>query len=201
MMKNLRYIIAILLIGTSGCLAINAQKQLKSPLKYSKSQKAPMKKTGSPKSDSSSLNNRENRSYEEEERQRMANEPERMTQIAVETADDPQQSEDDKIFTAVEQQAQFPGGLSAMMKYLSSNVHYPESAQQNNIQGRVIVQFVIKKDGSIGEVKVIRGVDESLDAEAIRVVKAMPRWEPGKNNGLPVSYWFVLPISFKLQAQ
>lgn len=110
-------------------------------------------------------------------------------------------AEPEQIFTAVEQQAQFPGGQSALMKYLSSNIRYPESAQQNDIQGRVIVKFVVEKDGSIGQAQVVKGVDRSLDQEALRVVKKMPKWQPGKNNGVAVRSWFTLPVTFKLQQQ
>lgn len=108
---------------------------------------------------------------------------------------------DDEIFVAVEQQAEFPGGQAALMKYLSNNIRYPESAQQNDIQGRVIVKFVVEKDGSIGAVTIAKGVDKDLDREAIRVVKRMPKWQPGKNNGVAVRSYFTLPVTFKLQNQ
>lgn len=87
------------------------------------------------------------------------------------------------------------------MKFLSNNIRYPESAQQNDIQGRVIVKFVVEKDGSIGNVTVVKGVDRDLDREAIRVVKKMPRWQPGKNNGVAVRSYFNLPVTFRLQNQ
>lgn len=105
----------------------------------------------------------------------------------------------DKIFTAVEQQAQFPGGQAALMKWLNSNLRYPERAQQNDIQGRVIVKFVVNADGSIEQASVVKGVDKDLDNEAIRVVKRMPKWQPGKNNGVAVRSYFTLPVTFKLQ--
>lgn len=108
---------------------------------------------------------------------------------------------EDEIFVAVEQQAEFPGGQGALMKFLSNNIRYPESAQQNDIQGRVIVKFVVEKDGSIGNVTVVKGVDRDLDREAIRVVKKMPRWQPGKNNGVAVRSYFNLPVTFRLQNQ
>ncbi len=79
-------------------------------------------------------------------------------------------------------------------------MRYPEEAAKNDIQGRVTVQFVVKKDGSIGEVKVVRGVSPELDAEAIRVIKSMPAFEPGKMNGEPVNVWYTLPLSFKLSS-
>lgn len=108
---------------------------------------------------------------------------------------------EEEIFVAVEQQAEFPGGQAAMMKWLSNNIRYPEAAQQNEVQGRVIVKFVVEKDGSIGNVTIAKGVDKDLDKEAIRVVKRMPKWQPGKNNGVAVRSYFTLPVTFKLQSQ
>lgn len=107
--------------------------------------------------------------------------------------------EAEQIFKAVEQPASFPGGAGAMMKWLSNNVRYPDVAQQNNIEGKVIVQFVVEKDGSIGQPTVVKGVDKDLDREALRVVKKMPKWSPGKNNGQAVRSYFTLPVTFKLQ--
>ncbi|MDE6716934.1 MAG: energy transducer TonB, partial [Muribaculaceae bacterium] len=109
--------------------------------------------------------------------------------------------EENKIFEAVEQQAEFPGGMGALMKWLSNNIRYPEAAAQNDIQGRVIVKFVVERDGSIGNVTVVKGVDKDLDKEAIRVVKKMPKWQPGKNNGVAVRSYFNLPVTFKLAQQ
>lgn len=108
---------------------------------------------------------------------------------------------EEKIFVAVEQPAEFPGGTAAMMKWLNNNIRYPEAAQQNDIQGKVVVNFVVEKDGSIAQVKIAKGVDKDLDREAIRVVKKMPRWQPGKNNGVPVRSYFNLPVTFRLQNQ
>ena len=107
----------------------------------------------------------------------------------------------DQIFTAVEQQAEFPGGQQALMKWLSNNIRYPESAQQNGVSGRVIVKFVVEKDGSINSATIVKGVDKDLDNEALRVVKRMPKWQPGKNNGQAVRSYFTLPVTFKLQNQ
>lgn len=109
--------------------------------------------------------------------------------------------EPEKIFVAVEQPAEFPGGQAAMMKWLSNNIRYPESAQQNGISGRVVVKFVVEKDGSIGNPTIVKGVDRDLDQEALRVVKRMPKWQPGKNNGQPVRSYFNLPVTFRLQNQ
>lgn len=106
---------------------------------------------------------------------------------------------DDTIFITVEQQAEFPGGQGALMKWLSSNMCYPESAQQNEIEGRVIVRFVIEKDGSIGETKILKSVEKDIDREAIRLIKSMPHWKPGKINGIPVRSYFNLPVIFRLK--
>lgn len=107
--------------------------------------------------------------------------------------------EPEKIFTAVEEAPKFPGGDAELYKWLSNHIRYPEMAQQNNIQGRVTVQFVVEKDGSVGEVKVVRGKDPDLDKEAKRVVKELPKFIPGKMNGQTVRVWYTLPIMFKLQ--
>lgn len=114
---------------------------------------------------------------------------------------EPEKPKEEEIFVAVEQMAEFPGGQGALMKWLGQNIRYPEAAQQNDIQGRVIVKFVVEKDGSIGQVTVVKGVDKDLDREAIRVVKKMPKWQPGKNNGVAVRSYFNLPVTFKLQNQ
>lgn len=111
----------------------------------------------------------------------------------------PEPVEDNKVFDVVEQQPQFPGGTAALMKYLNDHINYPAMAAENNIQGRVVVQFVVTKTGSIGEVKVVRGKDPDLDKEAVRVVKSLPKFIPGKMNGHPVNVWFTLPVNFKLQ--
>ena len=87
------------------------------------------------------------------------------------------------------------------MRWLNNNMRYPEAAQQNDIQGRVIVNFVVEKDGSIANVKIAKGVDKDLDREALRVVKKMPKWQPGKNNGVAVRSYFNLPVTFRLQNQ
>ena len=107
--------------------------------------------------------------------------------------------EPEKVFTAVEQMPQFPGGDAELMKFLSKNIKYPTMAMENNIQGRVFVQFVVTKTGAIGEVKVVRSVDRDLDREAVRVCKSLPKFTPGKMNGQAVNVWYTLPVSFKLQ--
>ena len=105
----------------------------------------------------------------------------------------------EEIFAAVEQMPQFPGGEAELMKYVTNHIKYPTMAAENNIQGRVVVKFVVKKDGSVGEVQVLRGKDPDLDKEAVRVVRTLPKFIPGKMNGQAVSVWFTLPINFKLQ--
>ena len=104
----------------------------------------------------------------------------------------------DKIFDVVEEQPSFPGGIGALMSWLGENVHYPKVAEKNGIQGRVVVSFVVERDGSVSNVIVERGVDPSLDKEAVRVTSAMPNWNPGKQNGKVVRVKYNLPITFKL---
>ena len=111
----------------------------------------------------------------------------------------PKHEEDNKVFEVVEQMPSFPGGYAALMQWLGSNMKYPTIAAENNVQGRVIVQFVVEKDGSITDVHVAKSVDPSLDKEASRVVKAMPKWIPGKQNSSPVRVRFTVPVTFKLQ--
>lgn len=111
----------------------------------------------------------------------------------------PKHEEANKVFDIVEQQPMFPGGPAALMKYLSEHTKYPVVAQENGVQGRVTVQFVVEKDGSISDVHVLRGVDPSLDKEAVRVVKSLPRWTPGKQNGITVRVNYRVPVLFRLQ--
>lgn len=111
----------------------------------------------------------------------------------------PKHEEENKVFDIVEQQPMFPGGQTALIKYLSEHTKYPVVAQENGVQGRVTVQFVVEKDGSISDVHVLRGVDPSLDKEAVRVVKSMPRWTPGKQNGSAVRVKYQVPVTFRLQ--
>lgn len=107
--------------------------------------------------------------------------------------------EETKIFTVVEQMPMYPGGDGALMGYLHDNIKYPTVAAENGVQGRVVVGFVVERDGSITDVKILRGVDPSLDREAMRVVKSMPRWNPGKQNGSAVRVKYQVPVSFRLQ--
>jgi protein TonB len=105
----------------------------------------------------------------------------------------------EEVFTAVEQMPQYPGGEAELLKYIATHIKYPTMAAENNIQGRVVVKFVVKKDGNVGDVVVLRGKDPDLDKEAVRVVKTLPRFIPGKMNGQAVAVWYTLPINFKLQ--
>lgn len=103
------------------------------------------------------------------------------------------------VFVVVESMPSFPGGDGALMKYLSDNIKYPVIAQETGTQGRVICQFVVNRDGSIVDIEVVRSVDKSLDAEAIRVISKMPRWSPGKQRGKTVRVKYTLPVNFRLQ--
>ena len=103
----------------------------------------------------------------------------------------------EEVFRSVEQMPQFPGGEAALMKYLQSHINYPPMAAENNVQGKVVVQFVVDKTGKVGEVKVVRSVDKDLDREAVRVCKSLPKFTPGRQNGQAVSVWYT--VTFKLQ--
>lgn len=104
-----------------------------------------------------------------------------------------------KVYDAVDEMPSFPGGLNGLMTFLAQNMVYPVTAQENGVQGRVTVSFVVETDGSITDVKVARSVDPSLDREAMRVVKAMPKWTPGKKDGKPVRVKYTTPVVFRLQ--
>ena len=107
----------------------------------------------------------------------------------------------EETFTIVEEMPEFPGGDAALMRYLAKSVRYPVIAEQNNIQGRVYIQFVINTNGEVTNAIVLRGVDPSLDKEAIRVVENMPRWKPGKQRNKPVRVSFTVPINFVLHTR
>ena len=108
-------------------------------------------------------------------------------------------AQDDKVYQSVEQMPEFPGGMAEMLKFLQMNIKYPPTAAANKIEGRVIVQFIIDKTGQVGDVQVVRSVNEELDAEAVRVIKSMPKFTPGRQDGKAVAVWYTLPIAFKLQ--
>jgi protein TonB len=108
--------------------------------------------------------------------------------------------EKEEVFRSAAHMPSFPGGDAALMSFINKNIKYPQVAQDNGVQGKVIVQFVVEKDGRVGEVKVARGVDKDLDREAVRVCKMLPKFSPGRNAvGDPVRVWYTLPVTFKLQ--
>jgi len=112
--------------------------------------------------------------------------------------DEPEKNTDREAFDVVEQMPEYPGGLVELMKYISMNVHYPEAAEKTGAQGRVLVQFVIEEDGSVSDAKVVQKVSDELDAEALRVVSAMPKWKPGRQKGELVRVKYTIPITFRL---
>lgn len=119
--------------------------------------------------------------------------------IAVPVQVEEEDPEENVVFQVVENMPEFPGGRKALMEYLAENIKYPSIAAENNIQGRVVCQFTVWKDGTIKDIVVARGIDPSLDREAIRVVQSMPKWTPGKQRGKAVNCRFTLPILFRLQ--
>lgn len=104
-----------------------------------------------------------------------------------------------KVYYEVDEMPSFPGGLNGLMTFLAQNMVYPVTAQENGVQGRVTVSFVVETDGSITDVEVARSVDPFLDREAMRIVKAMPKWTPGKKDGKPVRVKYTIPVVFRLQ--
>lgn len=111
-----------------------------------------------------------------------------------------EEPEEQTIFEVVEEMPEFPnGGQAGLMQYLAKNIKYPTIAQENGTQGRVVCQFVVNRDGSIVDVKVLRGVDPYLDKEAVRVISTMPKWKPGKQRGKPVRVKYTVPVMFRLQ--
>ncbi len=110
-----------------------------------------------------------------------------------------EEPEEQQIFQVVEEMPEFPGGMGECLKFLGKNIKYPTISQENGVQGRVIIQFVVNKDGSIVDPAVVRGVDPYLDKEALRVVKLMPKWKPGKQRGKAVRVKYTVPVTFKLQ--
>lgn len=111
----------------------------------------------------------------------------------------PMDADTDQVFQVVEVDPEFPGGIEALIKYLSENIKYPEQAKKDKIQGKVYISFVVEKDGSVADAKVLRGIGGGCDEEALRVVNAMPKWTPGKQRNTPVRVQFNLPVVFKLQ--
>lgn len=109
-------------------------------------------------------------------------------------------TEENKVFDVVDQMPSFPGGSSSLMKYLSSQIKYPVVAEENGVEGKVVCSFVVGTDGSITDVRVVRSVDPSLDKEAVRVLRSMPKWEPGLKNGKTVRVRYTVPVAFRLRA-
>jgi protein TonB len=107
-------------------------------------------------------------------------------------------NEEPEPFVFVEEQPLFPGGKTALLKFIAENTRYPADALENNIQGKVFVRFVVSSDGSVKRVEILRGLHPALDAEAIRVVSSLPAWTPGRQNGKPVPVWFNLPVTFSI---
>jgi protein TonB len=116
-------------------------------------------------------------------------------EVAVVKVEEPKE---EQVFVMVEQQPEYPGGEKAMYGFLSKNINYPAAATRANISGRVTVQFVVEKDGSIGTVKVLKGIGFGCDEEAVRVIKSMPKWSPGKQNGRAVRVYYTIPVVFQL---
>ncbi len=117
-----------------------------------------------------------------------------MAQITIESV----ATEDEPVFTVVEQSPEFPGGMDALLQYLSTNIKYPEEAMAKKITGRVYVSFVVEKNGSISSVNVVKCPDELLCNEAVRVIESMPKWKPGRQAGKKVRTSYILPINFTL---
>ena len=137
-----------------------------------------------------------NKTVEGEESTGIAPPPPPPAEVAVVAIEKPKEEE---IFTAVEQNAEFPGGMSAMYKFLGENIKYPAAAQRANVTGKVFVKFVVEKNGSVGQVEVMKGIGFGCDEEAIRVIKAMPKWNPGRQNGKNVRVWYNMPVTYKLE--
>jgi protein TonB len=116
------------------------------------------------------------------------------------TAKEPQEEEAEPkgVFDVVEQMPEFPGGAVEMMKFLSENVKYPEAAMKAGTQGRVLVTFIVEADGTVTNIKVVKKVSDEIDAEAVRVIKAMPKWKPGMQNGKAVRVKYTIPVTFRL---
>ena len=109
------------------------------------------------------------------------------------------QEEEEKVYQVIEQMPQFPGGEGELLNYINRNIKYPVIAQENGVQGKVILRFVVSKTGMVDRVEVVRPLDPACDKEAIRVVKSLPKFIPGKQNGVNVAVWYTLPVTYKLE--
>lgn len=114
------------------------------------------------------------------------------------SGEQPVSYEEKDVLLVVEEMPEFPGGTNALMEYVSKTIQYPEAAKKEGIQGRVMVTFIVDKEGEIKDAKVMRGIDDTLDKEALRVVNNMPRWNPGRHKGENVSVRFTLPLNFQI---
>jgi len=121
------------------------------------------------------------------------------TQIDIQELPEDNTDKAEEVFFVVEDMPKFPGGDLALKRWIANHVKYPAVARENDIQGKVFVRFVVTSSGKVDKVQIVRGVDPLLDAESIRVVKALPRWKPGYQRNKPVSVWYTVPINFKLQ--
>lgn len=110
-----------------------------------------------------------------------------------------EKAKEEEIFTTVEQQPEFPGGISSMYKFIGENIKYPSAAQRANVSGKVFVKFVVEKDGTIGDVQILKGIGFGCDEEATRVIKSMPKWSPGKQNGRNVRVYYTMPVNYQLE--
>lgn len=149
------------------------------------------------------LNIVDNNSVEESDIQTSEDLNEAVVPVAAKPVEAPkvveEEVEDQTVFQVVEKMPEFPGGMAACLKFLSSNIKYPTVSQENGVQGKVIVQFVVNKDGSIVDPVVVRSVDPYLDKEALRVISMMPKWSPGMQRGKPVRVKYTVPVTFRLQ--
>lgn len=123
-----------------------------------------------------------------------------VVEVQVQVQEEVQEEEAPKeVFTIVEEMPSFPGGDAELLKFIAKNIVYPPIAEENNVQGKVILRFCVTYKGTVEQISVVRGVDPALDAEAIRVIGLLPTWKPGKQGGKPVNVWYTVPISFQLQ--
>ena len=123
-------------------------------------------------------------------------------QRSIDLVNDNYDASDDEVFRSSGHMPSFPGGDAALMKFIKDNMIYPSEALKNKIEGKVIVQFVVTKTGKVGKIKVVRSVNKELDQEAVRLIKMLPDFSPGRNNvGEPVNVWYILPVIFKLPTE
>ena len=118
--------------------------------------------------------------------------------VVEEVVEEVEEPEEPEIFTIVEQSAEFPGGMGELLKYLGKNINYPPIAQENGIEGRVVLRFIVDETGGISDVQILRDIGGGCGEEAVRVVKKMPKWSPGKQRGRAVKQYYTLPVKFTL---